>query len=447
MTGTPHPHEGRPARPSAPLFMVLAAALAVWTPQAGQAESPYTTTKPSPAPTTTAPAPGTPGYKPARVPGSTGLPQTPTSEPLDTGRPPSASMQLKDKMQINLLNTLAVTDMSDWPKTLKKNRPLVNEEFIRVVALRGQDAFALALSNRRNEREARRYFEIAFRYMLLADLCGEEIHLKTNHRVELARKCAQGGARDLALAICKNVLVLEKDNIVAHNLAGDLHMDAGAFFEALEDYKAVVKKEPNNEKAWTKIAYIYWFLHDLPRTGDALKKTLAINPNNRDAKSLQYKLDHPDQPPSPDQLPPLGPENAGTPQQIADGLAAKGIQFLSAGNLIDAEKEFRSALQTNPNCASAHMGMGDLHFRSSRFQSAVDEYLLAAKFAPSNAEPLRYLALSCEKIYDQSGDVLWLDRAIGYVKDAIVRQSNYPAARADQERLLEKKTRLIVPRK
>lgn len=444
MTGATHSCRScRPGRPVQFLTLLLAA-VALWAPLPSWAESPYTTPPPSPTPPPSrTPAPP----KPQRTPRNDTLPQTPPSEPLDTGRPTRAAMQLKNNQQINLLNVLAVTDMSDWPHTLKKNRSILNEDFVKVMGLRGQDAFSIAISNRANEREARRYFEIAFRYMILADLCAEQIHIKSDYRMALGRQCLRGGAPDLALAICQNVLVLEKDNLAARLLSGEIHMATGAFYEALEDYRIVVKKDPKNDNAWTKMAYIYFFLHDLPKTGDALRKALAVNSSNRDAKALQYKLDHPEQLPAPDQLPPLGPENAGTPQQIADALAAKGLELMKAGNLVEAEKELRNALRANPNCASAHMGLGDLHFRTSKFQLAVDEYVLAGKFAPTNAEPMRYLALSCEKIYDQSGDINWLDRAIGYIKDSISRKSDYAAAKADQERLLEKKTRLIMPKK
>ena len=446
MTGATNPHRlhrlGRPV----PFLTMLLAAFALWAPLPSWAESPYNTPTQTQTPTAS-PSGASAPRKPSKIPHNDGLPQTPPSEPLDTGRPTHASRQVKDNQQINLLNVLKVTDMSDWPRTLKKNRGVLNEDFIKVMGLRGQDAFSIAINKRTSEREARRYFEIALRYMLLADLCAEQLHVKSEYRMILARQCARGGAPDLALAICHNVLVLEKENLPAHQLSGDIRMATGAFFEALEDYRIVVKKEPNNDKAWTRIAYIYWFLHDLPRTSDSLRRALAINGNNRDAKKLQYQMDHPEQVPAPNELPPLGPENAGTPQQIAEGLAAKGVDLMRVGNLVEAEKELRNAMRTSPSCAAAHMGLGDLYFRTSKFQSAVDEYVLAAKFAPTNPEPVRYLALSCEKIYDQSGDINWLDRAIGYIKDSISRKSDYAAAKTDQERLLEKKTRLIMPKK
>lgn len=369
---------------------------------------------------------------------------------LDLGKL-KGGLMLKDADQINLLNALATMDISFWPGTLKKNHGLLNEDFIRVLSNRGFDAFNRAIQSKKSgrDKEADGYVEISFRYMLLADLCASEVNGDGGFRLDLAKRFADTKNYAMAMAILGNILVTEPEHVGARFLCGNIREKTGDFYGAMVDYQHVVEKEPNNDVAWTGIGKAYLITSDFPKARDAFKHAIACNSRNSEASTLLDRLDHPMQIPPPGQMQPVQPAVTGG-NGAAEAIAVEAESILRQNKVKEAEAEFKRALQLEMTNARAHMGLADIAFRQSRFLDAINEYSLASQYAPTNPEPLRYLALSCEKVYDETKSPAYLDRAIECVARAITiasaTRSDYAAARADQERLLAKKAEVPVSR-
>jgi tetratricopeptide (TPR) repeat protein len=371
-------------------------------------------------------------------------PSSPDGDPLELTNINHDAMMLKNVDQINLLNVISNSDISQWPPLLKKNHACVNDGFVRVMALRASDAMQRALATTKDEQTQRKWMEIAFRYTLLADLSLEEMGQPSKYQLELARKFYEAGAYATALNVVGNVTVREqithRKNLEAHLLAGDIRVKMNDLYGALKDYQEVVKLDSKNDRAWYLIGRAYLVMGDMVKSHDAVKNAVAINPNNKEAKALLQHLENPTQVPPPSDISndTLNPHTSDADQ--AASLVARAEASMRMGHLQEAQDLFNQALKIKDNCWSAHMGLGDLSFRKSDFYKAVEEYDIASKMAPDQAEPLRYKALACEKVYDETGNMPYLDQGINALRSAITIKPNYPEARADQERLLQKKT-------
>lgn len=392
------------------------------------------------------PAVPTPGTPPApergqaTVEGGTLAPAPATPNPLPSNLQRSALM-LKNADQINLLNALAASEISLWPSVLKKNRSVVNKEFIEVVGLRSLDALNQAFQQTKikgTREKVMGLVDVSFRYALLADMASKEIGLPGTHRMALAKKYYELRLYDMALSICRNVLVNEPKHLEAHQMAADICLTTGDLFGALTDYEVVVKLDPRNDMAYANIGFINMAMSNFPKAREALKKSLDINPSNPRAQQLLNRLDNPQQilPPSAQEVDPSMPPSVAS---TATGLVEQGRQAMLAGKLKDAETLFNQAVQIDPKSADAQMALGDLYFRQSEFYKAVDAYKEASTFAPDNPEPLYYMGMSCELIHDRTGNAQYLDSAIDCFRRAVQIRSDYTQAKDALQRVLEKK--------
>lgn len=384
----------------------------------------------------------------------------------------SGPLMLKNADQINLLNTMSTIDMSLWPSLLKRNRGVLSEEFVSVMGNRSQDAMRKALSSyetmqkaqqrydratasgdrdatlqsseerARAEKARNGYVEIGFRYALLADLAAAEIHRPAVYRLQLAEAYARtkDGA-PMALAMLGNILVTDPNNMQARLLSGRIRELGGDLYGAMVDYQFVVKRDSNNAIAWTAIAKAHLLVSDYAKAKDALRKAIACTSggSTEEASKLLYNIEHPQQLPPPSD-PSILPNSLPTTSETAESIAQAAETALRENRVEDARRGFERAVGMESTNARAHMGLGDIYFRTSEFMKAIDEYNLASKYSPSSPLPLRYMGLACEKVYDTTKSPIYLDRAIECVAGAIRIKSDYPEARADQERLLAKKS-------
>ena len=427
--------------------------------------------EPAPPP---ASAPG-PVVAPTVIPRPIPQPRPTTSTPVDndlTVERPVGNLMLKNADQINLLNTLAMVEMSAWPSLLRRNHSFLNDEFVQVMGNRSQDAMRKAVSSyqamqvaqaRQNKLQAagnrdgavaagdefkkvekarNGYVEISFRYALLADLTAREIHRPDVYRLQLAEAYARikDGA-PMAMAVVGNILITDPNNVSARLLSGRLREATGDMYGAMVDYQFVVKREPNNALAWTAIGKAHLLVSDFAKAKDALRKAVACTSGGStdEATKLLYNLEHPQQLPPPSD-PSLLPGGLPTAAETLDSIDQAAETALRENRVDEARKGFLRAISMDSTNAPAHMGLGDIYFRTSDFLKAIEEYNLAAKYSPSSPIPMRYMGLACEKMYDTTKAPVYLDRAIECVASAIRIKSDYAEARADQERLLAKKS-------
>lgn len=416
------------------------------------------------------PAPAPPTVVPKPIPQPMPSTSTPVDNDLTVDRP-VGNLMLKNADQINLLNSLATLDMSVWPSLLKRNHAILNSEFVQVMANRSQDAMRKAVTSydalvkaqarferatasgdrdqataaaderQRAEKARNGYVEISFRYALLADLCARELHQPDVHRLQLAQAYAhmKDGA-PMALAVVGNILITDPNNVQARLLSGRIREANGDMYGAMVDFQFVVKKDANNATAWTAIGKAQLLVNDFVKAKDALRKAVACTAGGStdEAQKLLYSLEHPQQLPPPSD-PSMLPGGLPSTAETAESIAQAAEKALRENQVEEARKGFNRAISLEATNARAHMGLGDIYFRTSDFMKAIDEYNLAAKYSPSSPIPLRYMGLACEKVYDTTKSPIYLDRAIECVASAIRLKGDYAEARADQERLLGKK--------
>lgn len=95
---------------------------------------------------------------------------------------------------------------------------------------------------------------------------------------------------------------------------------------------------------------------------------------------------------------PSGTTSAGR----ADALSGyvRGAQAMSAGRDTEAERELRSAVQSNPSLTMAQVRLGDLYRQRGQYDRAVDHYAVATKLDPYGFSNHYYLGL-CQHLLNR----------------------------------------------
>jgi Flp pilus assembly protein TadD len=99
---------------------------------------------------------------------------------------------------------------------------------------------------------------------------------------------------------------------------------------------------------------------------------------------------------------------------------SRGIELADRGWLDEAIKEFKKAIELDPNSAHAHDNLATVYAEKKHFRAALDEYLLALRLEPDSATAHYNLAcfLSAHAI----------DFAIAEYRTAIELEPDYPDA-------------------
>lgn len=394
------------------------------TPSAPPAASPRPAAKParSPAPKPV-PAPPPPDSVPGVIP-----------NPLDMSPGGRSGLMLKNPDQINLLNMLAQAEIAQWAAVLKQNRSSITEEFLDVLGRRSNDALEQAVAHSTDQSLVIRMVDLSFRYALLADLSAHQIGRPVVYRIGLAHKFYDAGIYPMAIAICRNIAVSDKNILDARLVAGRAEMKVGDYQGALVDFEKAVQIDGRNAESWSNLGQLYLMMGNLPKAKEALQRGASLG--SQSAQQMLSQFEHPSQIPPPSDM---NTHVAPTQPDAAASASARGQELMRAGALVDAEKQFRQALQADVNCAAAHLGLGDLSFRKGDYYKAIDEYALAARYAPHDAEPLRSMGLTCEIVFDRSGSVVHLERSIECLRRAMQIKPNDSQIHADLDRILGKK--------
>jgi tetratricopeptide (TPR) repeat protein len=113
----------------------------------------------------------------------------------------------------------------------------------------------------------------------------------------------------------------------------------------------------------------------------------------------------------------------GTPGQHV----RSGFTFMEKNYLVDAEREFSSALEIEPTFAEAHRGLGLVYLMSGRYESAVKALGKALDSSPSDkVTSLVYVAFIRLQTKQKSG--MWLNEAMENFAKALLYTRNLPDA-------------------
>ncbi len=105
---------------------------------------------------------------------------------------------------------------------------------------------------------------------------------------------------------------------------------------------------------------------------------------------------------------------------LSDEHNSRGIELADRGWLDEAVKEFKKAIELDPNSAHAHDNLATVYAEQKRFREALEEYLVALRLEPDSATA--HYNLAC--FLSASGN----DFAVAEYKEAIGLDPHYPDA-------------------
>ncbi len=76
----------------------------------------------------------------------------------------------------------------------------------------------------------------------------------------------------------------------------------------------------------------------------------------------------------------------------------KGIEFYKLGNYDHAEKEFKKAIELDPNDIHAFYGLGNTHYCKAKYDNAVKVFIKAININPDYAKVHYSLSLAYGKL-------------------------------------------------
>jgi len=134
-----------------------------------------------------------------------------------------------------------------------------------------------------------------------------------------------------------------------HYLKGEEYVSTAKFKEALTEFKAAIKIDPNFSDAYTATGFVYIMLQNFREAATHLEKALTINP--ADIKAC---------------------ENLGV------------IHFYS-GNYDKAIHYYEKAIKIDPRLVSAHNSLGSVYILLGKSKESIEHYQKALDADPYNA--------------------------------------------------------------
>jgi tetratricopeptide (TPR) repeat protein len=153
-------------------------------------------------------------------------------------------------------------------------------------------------------------------------------------------------------------------SVQAHYKLGRLYQSLGKYPEALKELEYTAQFTPlvGQDPLYEMVALIYASQADFARATEALRKQVAVNPNNADAH-----------------------------RRLADG-------YVRQERTMEALAEFTAALLIDRRNVLSHVGVSQLHFRAGNHEAAARAARSALQVEPSHSEARYVLAMSLMRL-------------------------------------------------
>ncbi|MFZ2197200.1 MAG: tetratricopeptide repeat protein, partial [Thermodesulfovibrionales bacterium] len=237
--------------------------------------------------------------------------------------------------------------------------------------------------------------------------------------------------------IWKDNLVLFTDTVhkspdaeLPRGMLGNVLMDMGRLDEAMEQYSAIIKLNPNSPEAHRNLGLAYKKKGMKKEAIEEYQKAVAIAPADFEARRglvlayeeaglldeeiKQYRI-----------LLDYTPKSAETHGRLGKALAKKGMRE-------EAISHLKQAVALNPDYIDAHYSLGSLYADSGKTEEALENFKAAVRLAPDDAFYRNILGIA----YGQKG---LFDKAVEQFEAAVRLAPSESSYRANLERALKLK--------
>ena len=208
--------------------------------------------------------------------------------------------------------------------------------------------------------------------------------------LEQALNHQSSGEVDQAIAIYRQILLIDPNNSFANHFLGITQLHAGNVKSALDLFKIAVKHDPSNPRIFNNLGIT---LDKMMRTNEAIENyrlALKLSPDFSEALNnlgcILAKLGETEEPETCfRRVLSLNPKNV-------DGLNNLGNLLMFNGRYDEAEKNYRKAIDLAPENAEFHNNLGSALQFLERIEEAEKCFLKALKIRPNFVDALFKLA-------------------------------------------------------
>ncbi len=177
------------------------------------------------------------------------------------------------------------------------------------------------------------------------------------------------GKTEQAIEAYRKAISLDEKFALAYNDLAVLYEELGEYDRAIELYRRAVEVGEKSEAAalaGTNLGVALIRKGDLEGAVEALSAALAVKPG------------------------------------LADALYDRGVAFQQLGQLAEAERDYRAALEAGGRLPRVYSNLGVVLFLQDRYQEALEQYQEALKLDPNFASAHRNLAIVYEKLASEA---------------------------------------------
>jgi tetratricopeptide (TPR) repeat protein len=192
-------------------------------------------------------------------------------------------------------------------------------------------------------------------------------------------------------------------------LAGYAHKHTGQHEAAVKDFTAAIERDPSATTAYVNRGYMLNDLHQAEQAAADFETALRREPKNGEAHlGLAFSdlelhkataaLHNAD----------VAEKELGDSRDIH---LIRATAYGRLGTLGKAANEYRAALRFTPNDPVLHLGLGNILFAERHYHPAIDEFEIAAKADPADAEIDAMLARSYANLNDRDNTLHYVELA------------------------------------
>ena len=168
---------------------------------------------------------------------------------------------------------------------------------------------------------------------------------------------------------------------------GVLRLRQGKIFEAMSTLQQVLQIDTRHAEAYNNVGVLLAQHNRFAQAIECFRRALGSKPSFEDARRNLNQAISDQERQGNDCVPMSVPFQV--PLAAAELYYSQGIALLGNGQLMDAEKALRQALQINPDHAMSHYGLGLAAAEQGELEDALTSVERALKYAPQSAD-LRY---------------------------------------------------------